>query len=578
MTEYRRTIYGRLKLIGMLFIFMTGILIWRMVNISVFQYEKYSALASGQQRYEKTEMASRGKILVHDSVVDPSNYYPLAFDLKKFALWIVPREIKDKKTIAEKLAKLTNLPADEIFTKINNDKVYIPPIMRGLSLDQGNVIKKEKLPGIYVMPEYSRYYPEGNLASQVLGFVNGEGKGNYGFEGFYNDELKGKEGNVVGEKDTLGRVISLLEQTDPEDGNSYVLTLDRSVQFFVEKKLKEALELYQADSGTVAVMDVKTGGVVAMASLPNYDPNNFREQAKSNPSLFNNPAISHLYEPGSIFKPLIMAAALDQGVVRPETEGTFDWHVFVDGYEIKTAERKAFGKQNMTEVLQNSDNVAMVWISELLGKENEYKYLKLFNMLDKTDIDLSGEATGYTRPFKEWKDVHRSTIAFGQGIAVTPIEMLAAYTAIANKGVYVYPHIVDKIIFPNGKERQVEKKEGTRVISEATARTMADMLYNVAEKGHSQKARVAGFKVGAKTGTAQIPKTDGTGYEQSEDGLGIFVHSLAGFAPTDDPQFAMLVKLDRPKSARYAESTAAPLFGEIASFLLNYHYRVKPTE
>jgi cell division protein FtsI/penicillin-binding protein 2 len=289
-----------------------------------------------------------------------------------------------------------------------------------------------------------------------------------------------------------------------------------------------------------------------------------------------NPAIAHLYEPGSIFKPLVMSAALDQGVVTLDTIGNYDWHVFVDGYEIKTAEKKAFGEENMTQILQNSDNVAMVDISAKLGKDNLYKFLKSFNVLDKTGIDLDSEASGYAPNFKYWKDINRATIAFGQGISVSPIEMVAAYAAIANKGVYEYPHIVDKMIFSDGSEKKIEKQEGERVIKPETASTMAEMLFNVVEGGHSWRAKVPGFKVGAKTGTAQIPKPEG-GYEESEDGLGIYIHSLAGFAPTDDPRFAMLVKLDRPKAAKYSENTAAPLFGEIASFLLNNYYRLAPT-
>jgi cell division protein FtsI/penicillin-binding protein 2 len=232
----------------------------------------------------------------------------------------------------------------------------------------------------------------------------------------------------------------------------------------------------------------------------------------------------------------------------------------------------------MTQVLQNSDNVAMVWVSEKLGKDKMYDYIKKFNFLDKTGVDLSGEVSGYTKSLKEWRDVNRATISFGQGITTTPLQIVSAYAAIANGGEYIYPHLVDKIVYPDGSEKKIEKRDGERIISKDTAAKMADMLYGVVENGHSKKARVPGYKVGAKTGTAQIAKSDGTGYEDSEDGLGIYIHSLAGFAPTDNPKYAMLVKLDRPKSAKYAESTAAPLFGEISSFLLNYYYRIPPSE
>lgn len=548
-----------------------------MFNLQIIDHNHYVVLAQGQQRYEKTEMAERGRIYVHDSAVDQNAFYPMAFDVKKFAVWIVPNHIKDKKKTAKDLALSLALPEDEIFNQINNDKLYIPPVKRGLSLDEARNLTSKNIAGLYVMPEYSRNYPEGSLASQVLGFVNFDGDGEYGFEGHYNNELKGKEGNVTGEKDTLGRVISLLDQKDPQNGNSYVLTIDRSVQYFVEKKLAEAMTTYQADSGTVVVMDVKTGGIVAMASLPSFDPNNYRDQAVKDPGLFMNPATSYLFEPGSIFKPIVMSAALDAGAVTPETEETFGNFVKVGSYEIHTAEDKPFGKENMTQILQNSDNVGMVWVSEKLGKDAMYKYIKNFGFFDRTGIDLDTEVPGRAPDFKQWKEINRATIAFGQGISITPIELVAGYTTIANGGKYVYPHIVDKVIMSDGTEKRVEKQEGEQVISQTTANVMKQMLSAVVENGHSKKAAVAGFKVGAKTGTAQIPKPEG-GYEDNDSKLGIYNHSVAGIAPVDDPQFAMLVKLTKPKTARYAESTAAPLFGDIANFLLNYHYRLKPTQ
>lgn len=577
MSEYYSTINGRFKALYVLVVLIAIIFVWRMFDLQVFKHGYYLAMAQSQQRFERVEIAQRGKIYVHDSTTDTKSYYPLAFDVKRFSVWVVPNQAKDKEETARKLEPLLGAVFKEIFDKINNDKMYIPPLKKGLALDEAKKIEDADIIGVYVMPEYSRYYPEENLASHVLGFVNAEGAGQYGFEGHYNDELTGTAGDVKGEKDTLGRVIGLLEEKNPKDGTSYVLSIDRSVQYFIEKKLAQALQDYQADSGTVVIMDVKTGGIVAMASSPSYDPNNFRDYALANAGIFINPTISHLFEPGSVFKPLVMSAAIDQGVINPETKGTFDWHTFVDGYEIKTAERTAFGEEDMTQVLQNSDNVAMVWVSEQLGKENLYKYLKSFNLFDKTGIDLDTEAIGYAPNFKEWKDINRATIAFGQGISITPIELVAAYTAIANGGKYIVPHIVDKIIYSDGQEKTIEKQEGAQVIKAETAGKIGEMLYNVVEKGHSWRAKVPGFKVGAKTGTAQISKAGG-GYEENESGLGIFIHSLAGFAPVNDPRFAMLVKLDRPKTNRYAENTAAPVFGEITSFLLNYYYRIAPSQ
>lgn len=564
---------SRFKVAGIMVILLMSIIVTRMFEKQVLQHGKYIALAEEQQRFEKTEIAERGRVYAHDQIEEEGSLYPLAFDVKTYQLWAIPKQIKDKQGAAEKLSLLIGLEKEEIFSQIDNEKLYIPPIKKGIDYDTAQKLKAEDINGVILVPENSRYYPEFNLASHLLGFVNAEGTGNYGFEGHYNKELTGTSGKMVGEKDTLGRVISLLDEKGAKDGTSYVLTVDRSVQYFVEKKLSEAIKEYQADSGTIIIMDIETGGILAMSSKPDYDVNNYRLVAKDNPSLFINPAIAHLYEPGSIFKPFVMAAAIDKGLISPETENTFDWHVWIDNYEIKTAERKAFGKENMTQVLQNSDNVAMVWISELLGKEGMYEYIKNFNFFDKTGIDLDTEVSGYTKPIKQWRDINRATISFGQGIAVTPMQIVAAYATMANGGVYLYPRVIDKIIMPDGQEKKVEKREGVRVIKEETASTMAKMLKDVVEGGHSWRAKVEGFSVGAKTGTAQIPKKEG-GYEENESGLGVFIHSLAGFAPTEEPKFAMLVKLDRPKSAKYSENTAAPLFGEISSFLLNFYYRL----
>jgi len=576
MSDFSVTIEKRLKTMGVIVVVITGVIIWRMFDIQITKHGHYIALAQGQQRFEQTKIAQRGKVYAHDSNVNLNQYFPLAFDVKTFSIWVVPKQIKDKEKVSLELGGLLQIDSNEIFQKINNDKLYIPPIRKGLGFDKASEIKDKKISGVFVMPEYGRYYPESTLASHVLGFVNGEGDGKYGFEGYYNEELKGTAGNIKGEKDTLGRMINLLEQKDPKDGTSYVLTIDRSVQYFVEKKLAESVEKYKADSGTVVIMDVKTGGILAMAGSPSFDPNYFRQVAGENPGAFINPAIAHLYEPGSIMKTLTMAAAINEGLVTSDTKETFDWHTFVDGYEIKTAELKAFGEETMTQVLENSDNVAMVWVGDKLGNDNLYRYFEKFNLFNKTGIDLDTEQAGYTQELKNWRDINRANISFGQGIMVSPIEIVCAYAAIANGGKYIYPHIVDKMIFEDGTEKTIERQEGEQILKSETAKSIRDMLYSVVENGHSKKAKVKGFKIGAKTGTAQIVK-DGV-YEQSEDGLGIYNHSLIGIAPVDEPRYVMLVKLERPKTDKYAESTAAPIFGEISSFLLNNYYRLAPTE
>jgi len=563
--------------LGVFVILLCGGLIWRMTDLQVFKHTEYLAEAKGQQRYEKTEIAQRGRILVKDTGDSGETYYPLAFDVQQYSLWVVPQQVKDKEKTAEKLAGVSGMAEKDIFAKINNDKLYIPALKKGFSYDDAQKIENQDIAGVFVMPEYSRYYPESTLAAQILGFVNNEGNGNYGIEGHYNDELQGKEGNVVGEKDTLGRVISLLNQTDPQNGTDYVLTIDRSVQYFTEQKLVEALPKYGAVSGTIIVEDIKTGGIIAMASTPTFDPNNYKTQAAMDQSVFMNPAISSVYEPGSIFKPIVMSAALDSGAVTPQTQNTFGASVDVDGFTIHTAEDKAFGLETMSNILEHSDNVGMVWVGQQMGNDNFLKYLNAYQLNQKTGVDLQGETVGTFPAKKNWRNITNATLTFGQGISVTPLELLTAYATIGNGGKYIYPHLVDKMIYNDGTEKQIEKQEGTQVTKPETASEIEQMLYNTVLYGTSKKAAVPGFKVGVKTGTAQISDPATGGYLTNDSKLGIYNHSAAGMAPIDNPRFAMLVKLEKPTSSKYAESTAVPLWHDIADFLLNHYYRLTPT-
>ncbi|MEI8143242.1 MAG: penicillin-binding protein 2 [Candidatus Berkelbacteria bacterium] len=570
MYKQPRTTDGRVKVLNIIVLALAGIFCFRLFDLQVTQNSHYVALAQSQQQFEKTQIAHRGEIYVHDSVSDPTAYYPLAFDIKKYSILVVPMQVVDKLNLSKELAPLLGLNQMDIYGKINNNKSYIPPLKTGMTYEEAKVVNDKHFQGLLIVPVYSRFYPESQLASQLLGFVNADGEGNYGIEGKYNDVLKGKDGSITGEKDTYGRIISMLSQRAPENGTSYVLTIDRSVQYFVEKTLAAGIEKYGAKSGSVIVMDVKTGGILAMASNPSFDPNNYSKTATENASLFINPVTSMVYEPGSTMKPLVMAGAIEQGIVTPETKGTFAESVKVGQYTIETAERKAFGEETMTQVLENSDNVAMVWLSEQMGSEMMYKYLDAFGLMEKTGTQLNNEVAGTIPLLKNWRDINRATISFGQGASVTPMQLLTAYSAFANKGVIIEPHIIDKTIYSNGEVKQAVREEGKRAITEETAGKVLRMLQAVTEHGSAMAARVPGFNIGAKSGTAQVPDPKG-GYDTKKS-----IHSLAGVAPTEDPRFVMLVKIDEPTSARFSSSTASPLFGQIASFLLNYYYRLTP--
>jgi len=554
----------RINLIFALFFILMTILGYRLYQKQITEHSSYRAMAENQYIIKKDVQAARGQIYASDM-------FPLATNLREYQVMATPRNIKNKQETADKLSVLIGKDSKEIFQAINNDKYYIPALKKGLSKQDGQKIADLKLRGITMVPEITRTYPSSELASQILGFVDAEGNGHYGIEGYYNKELKGIGGEIEDSRDWRGEFFGIKNNQRPRDGSSVILTINPDIQYEAESVLKDSVEKYEADSGSVVIMDPKSGKILAMANFPTFDPNNFNKVAKEELGVFNNTTVSGAWEPGSIFKPLIMAAAIDQGKVEPETEGNFASSVVVDNYKIKTSTGQAYGRETMTQVLENSDNVAMVWLSDLLGKETMSKYIQKFGFGRKTGVELDGENPGNLADYKKWSNSQKATISFGQGITVTPLQITSAIASIANGGRLMQPYIVDQTIDPNGNKNIHEPKEVSNVISADAAKKVTGMLISVVEKGHGKKAGVPGYKVAGKTGTAQIPKPGGGYYPDRHVG------SFAGFAPADDPKFVMLVRLDNPKSVEWAESSAAPAFGEIAQWLLNY-MRVQPTE
>jgi len=547
----------RLKfIIGFIILVALGIS-FRLFQKQILEHFTYLAAAAGQYIIKKDLPAQRGKIYAND-------LFPLATNRQYYQVLAIPRNIRNPDETAGKLAAILGMKKSEIFETINNSKNYIPPLKHGLTEEEADKVANLKITGILVMPESKRFYPEDEMAAQILGFVNASGNGQYGIEGFFNDQLKGFGGEISAEKDIKGRYFSIGERIEPRDGSDYVLTIDRNIQFKAEEIIKEAVQTYKADAGFLGIIEPKTGAVLALAGSPSFNPNKFNEVPEGQQDVFNNPAITAAWEPGSVFKPLIMAAAINEKKVEPETEGVFSNKVTVDSYEIHTSTDQAYGRETMTQVLENSDNVAMVWVSEQLGKDLEYQYLKDYGFGRKTGIELDTEATGSVLELKKWSNTQRATIAFGQGISVTPIQLMTAVSAIANGGKLMKPTIVSEIQSPDGHKNIIQPQEIKRVLDNETSDKLKEMLVSVVENGHGKKAAVAGYKVAGKTGTAQIPEPGGGYYEDRHIG------SFIGFAPANDPKFLMLVRLDQPKNVKWAEESAAPTFGKMAKWLLDY--------
>ena len=452
-----------------------------------------------------------------------------------------------------------NIKIDDL--EIDSDAIFI--------INHGQ--KKElKIDGLGFSESLLRFYPEANIGSNIIGFVGYVGdkqKGRYGLEEFFDQELTGTPGSIKIERDAKRDpiIINDREYNKAEAGSDLVLTVNRSIQFMACQKLNDAVKRHGADGGSVIILEPKTGAVIAMCSNPDYDGNNF--QTARNIRDFTNPAIFSQYEPGSIFKVITMAMALDQRKVTPQTTYNDTGQVVIAKYKIENSDRQANGTQNMTEVLEKSLNTGAIFAMRSVGPDLFSDYLKKFGFGEKTGLELEGESKGDIKNLikKPVGELYAATASYGQGIAVTPIQMAAAFLTVANNGVMMQPYIVKEIVKPDGQKNETKPKIIGRIISEKAAIMLGGMMVKVVENGHGKRAGVKGYYVAGKTGTAQVARKDGRGYQ-----AGAHIGSFAGFAPVDDPKFVMLVRIDQPRDVEWAESSAAPLFGQLAEYMLNY--------
>lgn len=607
--QYNNRIY-----LIMAFVFLLGFLmIYKLFNLQVADYDFYKALASGQHGISSILDPERGNIYIQDSADSDNKLYPMAAN-KEFALvYAIPKEVVNAEDLAEQLClifdhsqieeevdellqelqekgelldekfKLIKREAEinlrkeivkdkylKILTKKNDP---YEPIAEKASEEELEKIKQLDMPGISYIMKQCRFYPEDNIGSHILGFVGYVGddkRGRYGLEGFFDEELYGKFGSINAERSASGGMIIInnREYNKPQNGSDFVLTINRPIQFMACNKLNEAALRYGAEGGSIVIMEPKSGAILAMCSWPDYDPNNYKDVEDI--SVYNNPAIFSQYEPGSIFKSITMAAAIDQGKVSPETTYNDEGMLTIDGWPVKNSDYDSYGGHgvvDMNTVLVESLNTGAIYAMEQTGAKVFAEYVKKFNFGEKTGIELETEVGGNISSLTRSKirDIEAATASFGQGITATPLQITSAYAAIANNGILMKPYLVKEIINYDGLKITTKPRQIRTVISQRTALLVSAMLVNVVESGHAKNAGVNGYYVAGKTGTAQVAAKYRRGYGSKT------IHSFVGFAPVEDPKFVMLVKLDNPKSATYAASTAAPLFGEIAEFILNYY-------
>ncbi|HUD21099.1 MAG TPA: penicillin-binding protein 2 [Candidatus Saccharimonadales bacterium] len=557
-----RSVFERSSLIFAVLFVICGFYIFELFQKQVLEHDQYAEAAATQSTSTTTQPADRGKIIAQDK---DGNSYLLAVSEWQYQLLLSPRQVKNpEKLVAALKTQLPNLDTAAALAAIATQKVYVPPVMKGINADDAQKINDQNYAGVSLIPQLARIYPEADkIAAQVLGFVGGDGSGKYGVEATYNDQLTGNPGSQSAKKDSLGRLIDVLGSSTPTPGANAILTLDYNLQYEVENVLKAGISQYQADSGSITVMDPNNGAVLAMAGEPTFDPNNYGALTGDAQRAYLPPAISDVYEPGSVVKTLTMSAALNEGVVTPDTANNFNAPVTIDGHTIYNALNKIFGHENMTQVMENSDNIAMTWVSGLLGKEKQREYLDKFGFGKKTGIDLVGEQYSTLPELKNWPDILRANAAFGQGVATTTVNLAADYCAVADGGYSVTPHVVSKLDYGDHTETK-DYPKGAQIISSQTATEVRAMLQAVVDNGEGKRARVAGMTVGGKTGTAQVPNPQGGYY--TDRSIGTFI----GMFPVDNPKYVMAVRVNNPKTVQFAESSAAPIFGTIADWMATY--------
>jgi len=563
--------FQRSRLMTAFLLILAGVISTRLFYLQVVKGSSIKLNAQNQHSIYRKLFPSRGEIKITDK--DQKETYIVAGTAKKYLAYAVPQEITNPVQTASDLAEILLLEKSEIYEKITNKQKKYVPIKKALTEKEQEDIKAKNLPGIFFDSEDARIYPEKNLLSQVLGFVGfkDEGKaGLYGLERYFEKELAGKAGELRQEKDSSGAWIfgSRRDLVQPEDGVNLVLTIDKNIQFQAEKILKDAVTKHEADSGSIVVADPKTGKILAMAGYPDFNPNEYNKV--EDPKNFQNLATLGSYEPGSVFKPLTMAAAINEGKIKADTVYTDTGLVEIDGYKIKNSDNKSHGEQTMTQALEKSLNTGVIFAKDQIGNKTFFEYIKKFGFGQATGIELS-EVKGNLDNLKADIKVNFHTASFGQGISVTPIQLVQAFTSVANGGKMVQPYLVQTQIFPSGKVENTKTKVVAEVISESTANVVSAMMVNVVENGHGKRAAVPGYFIAGKTGTAQVPKKDGRGYEENNN-----IGSFIGFGPVENPRFLMLVRIDHPRTVDFAETTAAPAFGELAKFILNY-YQVPPS-
>jgi len=543
----------RITVIIAVFSLLYSSLVFKLYTVQVEGRERYEAEAFSFHMKNGYLNPLRGGIYFTDK---SGAVLPAAINKEYPTIYAVPKDVKDAVYTAEILSDISMRDKEELVTILNKkDDLYEPVIKKATDEEVTKVLENNfgclegKKGCVDIEYKRSRLYPLGTLAAHLLGFVSADESvgGAYGVEFYYNGELKGVAGVPEGD-----RIVQ-----SAKAGDDLRLTIDLNIQKEAEKILSVLVEKYKAEKGTVIVQDPKTGKILAMGSTPTFDLNSYNKYELKN---FLNPAVQAVYEPGSIFKIITMASALDAGAITPQTTYVDTGSLTLNGKTIRNWDLKAHGKLTMTQVIEGSVNTGAAFAENTLGHDNFYKYLVKFGFKDKTGIDLPEEILGSLRPLEvDRRDINFATASFGQGVSMTPVSLLRAMSAIANHGVMMKPYLnadLDPVVVG-------------RVVSEEASREVVGMMVSAVNK--AEIARIKSYTVAGKTGTAQVSDFTRGGYTDE------VINTYIGFAPAYDPKFVILIKIDKPAGAPLAGLTVVPAFRDLAQFILNY-YNVPPDD
>lgn len=550
----------RLRIILSLLLVLFGLLIGRLFYLQIVCHNFYQKKLIAQTRSSLTLPAIRGDIYDRNGLL-------LATTIDADSVYVYVPVIQDATGLAKALANILHLPESAVHSRISGEALYVL-IKRRISDEESAALKAARLRGVYLVKDQRRVYLREALAAHCLGFVDIDNVGMGGIEYAYDRFLQGLPGKVILERDPSGREIYASNRilSSPQNGHHVQLTIDEFLQYIARKELKQGVQKTRANSGAVVIMDVRSGEVLALASYPDYDPNKYYLYS---PTARCNTAVQTVYEPGSVFKLITMAAALNEGLVSPNEPyvngNEFRW----GGTTIREAHplKEPYKTRRMADIIIESFNIGSSKLALELGKQRLYNYCERFQLGRRTNIGLPGESAGIVRKPEEWGPTDEAIIGFGQSIATTPLQMAAAIAVLARDGTYIRPTIVKRIYTRQGilLKDGLKNPDVRRVVKAETAQKMRSIMLEVVDKGTGLAARIPGYSIGGKTGTSQKPNPSGKGYLS-----GSYVGSFVGFIPNYKPRILILVTIDDPRGEYYGGAVAAPIFRNIAEETIRY--------